>query len=66
MVSLVRVSLIFTLLASAIEFYVCMYLWTYPKVTEAVTRPPAQQQVSRRRTGRCSRPRQMAVRAAGC
>ena len=41
MVSLVRVSLIFTLLASAVGFYVCMYLWTYPKVTEAVTRPPA-------------------------
>lgn len=47
MVSLVRVSLIFTLLASAIGFYVCMYLWTHPKVTEAATRPPAQQ-VSRK------------------
>ena len=56
MVSLVRVSLILTLLASAIGFYVCMYLWTYPKVTEAVTRPPAQQQVSRRRTCCCRRP----------
>ena len=47
MVSLVRVSLIFTLLASAVGFYVCMYLWTHPKVTEAATRPPAQQ-VSRK------------------